>query len=59
MIKKLQWFNITYTHKKQANNLQEAISLYVIKKVALATTVRKNDTFSALRELLQCKKLFD
>jgi hypothetical protein len=41
MIKKLQWFNITYTNKKQANNLQEAIPLYVIKKVALATTVRK------------------
>jgi ribosomal protein L13E len=50
MIKKLQWFNITYTNKKQANNLQEAIPLYVIKKVALATTVRKNDTVRAPKE---------
>jgi hypothetical protein len=45
-----QWFNITYTNKKQANNFQEAIPLYVIKKVALATTVRKNDTVRAPKE---------
>ena len=47
---KAKWFNITYTNKKQTNNLKESIPLYVIKKVALDTTFRKNDTASKPKE---------
>jgi hypothetical protein len=45
-----EWFNITYTNKKQPNNLNDAIPLYVIKKVALDTTVRKIDDVITQKE---------
>ena len=45
-----KWFNITYTDKKQPNKRNDTIPLYVIKKVALDTTVRKIDAVSAQKE---------
>ena len=40
----LQEFNITYTNKRQPNYLNDSIPLYVIKKIALDTMARNNDT---------------
>lgn len=37
-------FNITYTNKKQPNYLSDSIPLYAIKKIALDTMARNNDT---------------
>ena len=37
-------FNITYTNKKQPNYLNDSIPLYAIKKIALDTMARNNDT---------------
>jgi hypothetical protein len=36
-----KWFNITYIKNKQPKKLNDSISLYVIKKVTLDTTVRE------------------
>lgn len=56
---KAKWFNITYTNKKQAHNLKEAIPLYVIKKVALDTNVRKNDNASKSKEFTRRVKFIE